>query len=266
MKKRIGILIDSSCTYDDNFVKQHNIEVIPLTFSDAQNQVYDDDNKPHSREKLLGKLDQNEMFKTSATPIGKLMNKVEQMLKIYDQVIFLPISIGLSSQYTQSLIVQQDLMGKFFPIRSTSAAAANEFVLDKIVELIQTQKDITEIVSTAENLYKHIDTYFSCEDLSGMSSGGRITKTIMKVIKLFQLKPIIQLDNKNQYGGIGKNYQSITKKIINSINEDFHNQLTPNQIKHIAIYYSGYSEEKKSNILDLVARGFKIPKENILVR
>ncbi|MDR0675167.1 MAG: DegV family protein [Mycoplasmataceae bacterium] len=266
MKKRIGVLIDSSCTYDESFIKKHEIEIIPLTFSNEKNQVYDDDNKSITRDKLLESLDQKKIFKTSATPIGKLISKIEKMLEKYEQVIFLPISIGLSSQYMQSLIAQQDFSGKFFPIRSTSAAAANEFILYRIIELIQTNKSIDEIINTAENLYKSIDTYFSCEDLSGMSSGGRVTKTIMKVIKLFKLKPIIQLDNKNQYGGVGKNYQTIIKKIIKSINEDFNHQLTANTIKHVAVYYSGYSEEKKNNILSSVAQGFKIPRENILVR
>jgi DegV family protein with EDD domain len=266
MKKQIGILIDSSCTYDEKFLKENSVEIIPLTFSDSQNQVYDDNNNSIDREKLLERLDQKEIFKTAATPIGKLLHKVEEMLNEYEQVIFLPISVGLSSQYAQSLIVQQELIGQFFPIRSTSGASGNEFALYKIVELVKAKKDVKEIVATVENLYKNIATYFSCEDLSGMSSGGRVTKAIMKVINLFKLKPIIQLDNKNQYGGVGKNYQTITKKIINSINDDFHNQLTPDKIKHVAIYYSGYPEEKKNAILDLVAEGFKIPRENILIR
>ncbi|MDR2369300.1 MAG: DegV family protein [Mycoplasmataceae bacterium] len=266
MQKRIGVLVDSSCTYDETFLRQHKIEVIPLSFSDAQNQTYDDDNQSITREKLLERLDQKESFKTSATPIGKLIEKAEQMLKNYDQIIFLPISIGLSSQYMQSLIVQQDLIGKFFPIRSTSGGAANEFVLYKIVELIAANKDVAEIIAAAENMYKYIDTYFSCEDLSGMSSGGRITKTIMKVINLFKLKPIIHLDNKNLYGGIGKNYRTIIRKIIDLIKEDFHNSLTVAQIKHIAIYYSGYPETKKNDILDFISQGFNFPREKILVR
>jgi DegV family protein with EDD domain len=266
MKKSIGILIDSSCTYDETFIKQNEIEIIPLTFSDTKNNLYDDDNKSIKRDELLTRLNNKEMFKTATVSMGKLLNKVEDMLERYEQVIFLPISIGLSSQYTQSLIVQQDLVNKFFPIRSTSAAAANEFVLYKIVELIKAKKNIKEIVTIAENLYKYICTYFSCEDLSGMSSGGRVTKTIMKVINLFKLKPIIKLDNKNQYGGVGKNYRTITKKIINSIHEDFNNQLTSDKIKNIIIYYSGYEDEKKNKILELIADGFKFPKDKIQIR
>jgi DegV family protein with EDD domain len=266
MKKYCGILIDSGCTYDVNFIKKHNIEIIPLSFTDQNNKVYDDDNKEVDQVELLKRLDAHESFKTSATPIGKLMVKVEQMFENYEHVIFLPISVGLSSQYAQSLIVQQDYLGKFFPIKSTSAAIANEFVLNEIVKMVEENMEIPSIVDKAQDLYKYIDTYFSCEDLSGMKSSGRVTSAIMKVINLFKLKPIIQLDGKNQYGGVGKNYQIITKKIIRNINKDFQNELKSEHIKSIGIYLGGYGEEKRNFLLETFSNAFNFAKEKIFFR
>ncbi|MDR3330401.1 MAG: DegV family protein [Mycoplasmataceae bacterium] len=266
MKKYCGILIDSSCTYDAKFIQQHNVEVAPLSFSDDNNKVYDDDNKEINHEELLKRLDNHEMFKTSATPIGKLMAKVEEMLERYEHVVFLPISLGLSSQYAQSLIVQQDYIGKFFPIKSTSGAIANEFVLYEIVKLVEAKTEPKVIVEKAQELYKYILTYFSCEDLGGMQAGGRVTKTIMKVINLFKLKPIIQLDGKNQYGGIGRNYQVVTKKIINNIRSDFETELKKENIEQIGIYLGGYGEEKKSFLLESFSKAFEFAKEKIIFR
>jgi DegV family protein with EDD domain len=266
MKKPIGILIDSSCTYEENYIKDHEIEIIPLTFSDAQNTVYEDNNQAISNEELLARLDKGELFKTAASNIGKLMNKVEDMLTRFEQVIFLPISMGLSSQYAQSLIVQQEFPGKFFPIKSVSGAMASEFVLYRIVELLNENRTAEEIVSGAENLYKYIVTYFSCEDLSGLRQGGRATKAVIKAIDIFKLKPIIHLDVKNHFGGVGKNYMTIMKKINNAIHENFNRLLTPDKIKNIGIYYSGYEEEKKQAIIKMIVDFFKIQKEKIIVR
>jgi DegV family protein with EDD domain len=266
MKKQTGILIDSASTYDAHYLQTHNIEVIPLTFSDPQNRVYDDDNQTISQEELLRRLDKKEIFKTSATPIGKLIKKVEQMLENYEKVIFIPIAIGLSSQYAQSLIVQQDFPETFFPIRSTNAALANEFVLMNVVELIEQRIQINDILAKVDEMYKHIVTYFSCEDLSGMLMGGRVTKAIVKVINFLKLKPIIKLDNKNHYAGVGKNYKTVTKKIINAICDDFSNNITTEQIKRIGIYYSGYDDQKKEDILNMVTTAFNFPKDKILIR
>ncbi|MDR1234833.1 MAG: DegV family EDD domain-containing protein [Mycoplasmataceae bacterium] len=266
MKTRIGILIDSSTTYDDAFISQNKIEVIPLSFSDATNKTFKDDNKSITREDLLKRLDNHESFKTSATPIGELMTKVNDMLQNCETVIFLPISSGLSSQYSQSLIIQKEFEGQFFPIRSLSGAAGNEFVLKLIVEAVKSGKDVKTIVSEAEQHFNKISTYFSCEDSSGMTSGGRVSKAIVKAINLFKLKPIIQLDGKNHYGGIGKNYNNIIKKIIKSINNDFQNKLLAENILNISIYYAGYEDKKKETIINLLAEGFKFPKDKIAVR
>ncbi|MDR0740005.1 MAG: DegV family EDD domain-containing protein [Mycoplasmataceae bacterium] len=266
MKKQIGILIDSSCTYDSTFIKENNIEIIPLAFSDSQNKTYDDDNSSINRDELMRRLDNHESFKTSAAPIGKLITKVESMLTNYEKIIFLPISHGLSSMYAQSLIVKQEFPDNFFPVRSLSGAAANEFVLRDIAQNVHKNMDVQSIIDIAEKQFNRISTYFSCEDLSGMSSGGRVTKTIMKVINILKLKPIIQLDNKNQYGGIGKNYQSVIKKIIKSIKNDFDNKLLPENILNIYIYYTAYEDIKKDTIINLLSEGFMFPKEKIVIR
>ncbi|MDR0985984.1 MAG: DegV family protein [Mycoplasmataceae bacterium] len=265
MSNKIGILIDSSSTFNDGFIKSNNIEIIPLSLTDNNNKVYDD-LTDISHEDLLKRLDNGEDFKTSCSQLGKLFNKVDEMLKKYEQVVFLPISMGLSSQYNQSLMVQQEYPNKFFVIKSTSAALANEFILKHLVDDIKKNLDINQIINHAENNYNRICTYFSCEDLSGMIKGGRATKAVMHVIKFLHLKPIIQLDNKNQYGGVGRDYQHIIKKIIKNIHKDFNEDLTPDKIINIGIYQAGYDKTKEDYILNEISNSFNYPKEKILIR
>jgi fatty acid-binding protein DegV len=134
MKNKCGILIDSSCCYDPQFIIENHIEIAPLSLSDGQNILYTDDNKKIDATTLLTRLDNGETFKTSATPLGQLQMKIEDMLEKYETVIFLPISSGLSSQYQQSLIIKQDFPNQLFVINSLSAASANEFILFHLVE------------------------------------------------------------------------------------------------------------------------------------
>jgi fatty acid-binding protein DegV len=134
MKNKCGILIDSSCCYDPQFIIENNVEVVPLSLSDGHNILYTDDNKKIDASTLLSRLDNGEVFKTSATPLGQLQLKIEDMLEKYENVIFLPISSGLSSQYHQSLIIKQDFPDRLFVVNSLSAASANEFILFHLVE------------------------------------------------------------------------------------------------------------------------------------
>jgi fatty acid-binding protein DegV len=123
------------------------------------------------------------------------------------------------------------------------------------------------MVNDAEQLYSKIVTFFSCEDVRGIISGGRGSKTVLHAIKFLRLKPIIQLDNKNQYAGIATNYKSAMKKIIAKIRSDYKGvELNAQNINHISIYYSGYEDEKRSYIINTLAEAFNFPAKKIMVR
>jgi len=91
-----------------------------------------------------------------------------------------------------------------------------------------------------------------------MLSGGRVTKAIVKVIQFFKIKPIILLDGKNHYAGMGKNYQTIVDKIIQKIDEDYDHKLNPQNIKMIGLYYAGYDDVKKNYIINKITNFFKV--------
>ncbi len=266
MNKKVKIFIDSSSTFDKEFLEKNNVGIIPLSLSDMNNQVYSDDGTNMNPNILFKEIANGNKFKTSATPLGILMTTIENALDEYDTVYFIPISHGLSSQWNQARMIEEDHPGKFFVIKSTSAALASEFVLYKLLDLIKTNKSPKEIVEECENYYLNTDTYFSCEDITDLLRGGRVTASIVKIIKMLKLKPIILLDTKNQRAGMSKNYQDATDKIIASINKDYNKNLCEDDIEHLGIYYSGYDDEKKNYILDSVSKAFNYPKEKILIR
>jgi fatty acid-binding protein DegV len=123
------------------------------------------------------------------------------------------------------------------------------------------------MVTDAEQLYSNIVTFFSCEDVRGIISGGRGSKNVLHAIKFLRLKPIIQLDNKNQYAGIATNYKNAMKKIIAKIRSDYEGvELNAENIIRISIYYSGYEQEKRSYIINALVEAFNFPIEKITVR
>jgi fatty acid-binding protein DegV len=71
---------------------------VPISITDSQSKVYQDNNKEIPYETLLKRLSNGENFKTSMTPLGQLMDTVEEMSKEYEEIIFLPVSKGLSGQ------------------------------------------------------------------------------------------------------------------------------------------------------------------------
>jgi DegV family protein with EDD domain len=182
MKKEFGILIDSAACCDETYLKTNDIHIVPLSLSDSNNKVYEDNGIDLPRDILLSRMDNNESFKTSATPLGKLTVIVEDMLDVYEKVIFVPISEGLSSQYQQSMIIKADHPNNFFVVKSSSAGAATEFLLPHLIGWLKDKIPMEQILNKAEEFYYHTNTYFSCEDMRSMIKGGRVSNAILKII------------------------------------------------------------------------------------
>ena len=266
MSKKIKLFVDSSSTIDDIFFKNNDIGIIPLSLSDSNEKVYDDAPESLSKDDLIKKMDLGLNFKTSSTPFGKLSLAIEEALETHDEVIFLPISSGLSSQYSQSKLIENDFPNRFFIVKSETAAYGNEFIAKNIVEYIKQGLSSKEIVKKAEDLNMYVNSYFSCENVTSLISGGRITKGILKIIQILKFKPIILFDNKNQSAGWGRNYKDIIKKIINLIKKDYSEPLTSQNIDSICLYVSGYEKEKKEFLLDYISEYLNYPKKKIITR
>lgn len=263
MKKKIGILIDSSSTRDENFLKKNDIWVAPLSLTDGHLLTYKDDGKDITKDQLVERLKRGENFKTSMTPIGQLMVVVEQMFEKYEHIIFLPISKGLSSQWQSSQIIKKEYPN-FHIVDSVSAAYTNEIILNDMVDKLNKGKMISEIISSANEITNKTFNIFSVEETSGMKSGGRITKTILHVIDILKLKPIIRFNVKNEYAGVTKNYRSGITKMIKTAKKWLSS--IKSTVNNVCIYTSGYEESKFKFIKTALTNSFNISDDKISER
>jgi fatty acid-binding protein DegV len=70
---------------------------------------------------LFDKIKNGQSFKTSSTPLGILINKIEEMLEKYEKVVFFPICAGLSTQYNAAKMIEEDYNGRFVVVKTVSA-------------------------------------------------------------------------------------------------------------------------------------------------
>jgi len=134
-KKRIGILVDSGTVLEQEFIDQNHIEIIPLSLSDNHEKVYSDEPSIINPNILFDEIAKGNTFKTSATAIGLIMNKVEAVLQEYEKLIFIPISSGISSQYQNiKMLAENEYPNQLFVVNALSAGIANYYVCQEIVK------------------------------------------------------------------------------------------------------------------------------------
>ncbi|MDR3163840.1 MAG: DegV family protein [Mycoplasmataceae bacterium] len=268
MKNKYAILVDSSCTYDQKWLEEHDVKIIPLSISDGKNNVYPDDGQAIKITELLERLDNNEVFKTSVTPVGQVIEKVENLLREYEAVIFLPITRGVSSQYQQALMIQKDFENKLFVVDTQTGAAAIEFMVERLVREMHNDSSKTpqQLVEIANNMRNQLPTYFSCENLNGLIRSGR-AKTALKAVNFLRFKPVLRINVGIELAGLGRNFKVNMQKMISHIKSRYKDLKDNHQkIKKVALYYSLYSDEKKHSLLKIIAEGLQFPISQIRIR
>jgi DegV family protein with EDD domain len=238
-KKKIGVVIDSSTTYDEKYIKDNNVEILPLCITDVnENKSFNDDGISITHETIIDGLENKKNYKTSATQVGVFLKKMEEMFIKYEDVIFIPISYGLSSQYDQAKNIIKEEFPNLHIVKSQSGALANEFILENVIEMINNKENIGTIIENSEKMYDNIFEIFSVEHIENIIRSGRILKTAVNLIKLMKIKPIFILKVSNHLSGFGKKFESIIAKMLEKIKKNFNFVLEKNKIIKIGIMHT----------------------------
>lgn len=265
--KKFVILLDSSASVPLDIIEKYDFKVVPLSISDQNDKIYADDGIQITMDSMISMMDNGYTFKTSATQMGILMNTIDELLKKYENVIFIPISEGLSSQTQQALTIQDEYNGRFHVLKSNQAISVNEWAAITLWNELSSGKTIQSAMDEASKVFDKTVTYFSCEDASGMLKSGRVPKAIAKIVEILKIKPIMYLDMKIKLASSGKKFEAIVEKIIKLSKKNFvKKELMNDSIEEIAIYDGKISKEKLEIIKRMLIKEFKILKDKIICR
>lgn len=202
--QKIGILVDSTITFDEQYIKDNNIYIVPLylNFDNASFQEKGDINK--LTEEIVSRIRTNkEIPKTSQPSAQDFLNKYEEMIEDGCEKIFaFHLSSKLSGTMQGSKIAADMIMEKnpkieinVFDTLATSYIASYMIidVIDQIKHGLQiTKKEVQNIIDYYIDNTKAI---FCVDNLDFLSYGGRISSKMAAVGNLFGIKPILALQN-----------------------------------------------------------------------
>lgn len=267
-KEFLGIAIDSSCCYDQAFIDKNNIIVLPLCISD-ETRDYFDDNVQITHDSIIAGLKNGKSFKTSATQVGRLIATLEDAFTKYENVLIIPISSELSSQYSQIMNIAKPEFPNLHIINSNTAAIGNEILLKKAVEMKNANAPIAQIISECEKLCRDkIIQFFSVEHVQNLVKGGRGTKAMLTFLRVTKIKPIVRFYGTNHLAGFGRKYEAIVKKMLNKVVSFFkRKKINAEDIENLAILETkGWEEKKRNFFIQQVCAKFNFLKERLFFR
>jgi len=191
--RKIGFVVDSTFCLSEEFVKEQNIQVVPLniiidekTYRDNIDiSLYEVIDASHAGKKV-----------TTSQPSPLLYEEAYQALldKGYQQVICMTISSTLSGTYQSAVIGAEEFEGKnkVFVHDSLTTTAEAELLLNVAIELADQGKTVTEILERIKEVKKTSGILMSIKDLDSLFRGGRLSKIQAIIGNLLHIKPIVE--------------------------------------------------------------------------
>lgn len=194
MMKKTGILTDSHSGITQEEAKKLGIYVLPMPF--YINDQFHYEGKDISREEFIEYLKNDENVSTSQPSPEAVMNLWDEILKEYEELVYIPISSGLSGSCSTATAMAQDddYEGKIFVVDNGRVSTPmKQSVLDAI-ELLNEGCSAKEIKNRLEDAKGKMGIFVAVDDLKYLKKGGRISSSVALVGGMLKVKPILKFD------------------------------------------------------------------------
>ncbi|MDO5381638.1 MAG: DegV family protein [Eubacteriales bacterium] len=242
---KVAILTDSNSGITQAQSKEIGVTVIPMPFFIDGVEYFED--VTLSQEEFYKRLEEDADISTSQPSIGTMQEYFDKLLKDHDEVVFIPMSSGLSGTCQTATMVAADYDGKVEVVNNQRISVTmRQSVLDAkgLAEKGKTAAQIKEIL---EKHKMDSSIYITLETLKYLKKGGRITPAAAAIGTMLKLNPVLQIQGEKLDAYAKARGKSSAKKImIKAMKDDMETrfaEFAKEGKMHIEAAYTGNKEE-----------------------
>ncbi len=250
---KIAIITDSNSGVTQQQAKELGIFVVPMPFRINDEDFYEDINL--SQEQFYQKLADDATVSTSQPSPDSLMTLWDEVLKDFDEIIYIPMSSGLSgSCQSAMMIANEEYEGKVYVVDNQRISVTQRQSALDAKAMADAGLSAKEIVDKLIETKFESSIYIMLDTLYYLKKGGRITPAAAALGTLLRLKPVLQIQGEKLDAFAKARTSSQGKNImINAIKADIENRFggTDKMDVHIACAYTkdlDSAEQWKSEI------------------
>lgn len=254
---KIAIITDSNAGITQEEAAQLGIYVVPMPFTIDNIDYYEGINL--TQKEFYEKLEEDVEIMTSQPSPDSVMNIWDKALETHDEIVYIPMSSGLSGSCQTAYMLSMDYDEKVFVVDNQRISVTlRQSILDAI-SLANSGKSGSEIKEILENDKFNSSIYIMLDTLKYLKKGGRITPAAAALGELLKLKPVLQIQGEKLDAFAKARTSSQGKAImISAIKDDAVNRfegLNPDNVTICVAYSNGteylsFLEELKEEFPD----------------
>ncbi len=188
---KVAILTDSNSGITQAQSKELGVFVEPMPFYIDGQLYYEDIDL--TQDEFYEKLTQGGEIKTSMPITGNLMDTWDNILKDYDEIVYIPMSSGLSSSCATAKMLAEDYDGKVVVVDNQRISVTQKLSALEAKKLADMGKSAQEICDALMAIKFDSRIYITVDTLEYLKKGGRLTPAVAAIGSLLKIKPVLSI-------------------------------------------------------------------------
>ena len=189
--KKIAVVADSNSGYTPEEAKAAGVHFIPMPFYIDEKEYFEGVNLGH--EEFFDFLAKDADVSTSQPSPGSMLSLWDELLKSYDEIIYLPMSSGLSGTCQTATMLAQDYDGRVYVVDNQRISVPLKHCVQDALTMAEMGKSAKEIKDYLERTKFDSVVYITVDTLKYLKKGGRVTPAAAALGTLLKIKPVLQI-------------------------------------------------------------------------
>lgn len=187
----VAILTDSNSGISQEEAKKYGVYVLPMPFYINDELFYE--GITLSQDQFYRYLENDSEIHTSMPLVGSVLDKWDELLKDYGQVVYIPMSGGLSSSCQTARSLAADYDGRV-------EVVDNHRISVTMMRSVLNAKGLADLGWDAKAIREYLEKtaadssiYILVPTLKYLKKGGRLTPAAALLGSLLKIKPVLQI-------------------------------------------------------------------------
>ncbi len=216
---RVGVATDTNSGVTISEARSIGAGIIPMPFFIDGEEFFEE--LTISRDTFFEKLRSGADIKTSQPSPGALTDLWDEMLKTCDELIYIPMSSGLSSSMATARMIADDYDGRVHVIDNHRISVTQKQSVYEALELAKQGKTAAEIEAVLNRTALEASIYIAVDTLEYLKKGGRVTPAGAALASILNLKPVLQIqgDKLDAYAKV-RGEKAAQEKMLQAVEKD----------------------------------------------
>ena len=188
---KIAVITDSNAHITPQEAEKLGISVVPMPFTISDETFYEGINL--TREEFYEKMESGASIATSQPSPSDVMSIWDEALKTHDEVVYIPMSSGLSGSCQSARMLADDYDGKVQVVNNQRISVTQKRSVLDALEMAEMGMNAAQIREELEHVKYESSIYIMLDTLHYLKKGGRITPAAAAVGTLLRIKPVLQI-------------------------------------------------------------------------